>query len=327
MMTKSTIHQLPDSVEVHPGGEDRSVLGGRAWMWLWRRRAAWPAFVISAVTHLLFIALAAVLIVGRAAGDGHGPGFSGPVEMAVISEADLASLGADTSLGALPAIPDAPERDDQLPEIGDASPGDAVASDAAAISDLGSLAGGGELSAGGGLGLGGAGGGGTSFFGVEATGRRFAFLVDVSSSMDGKRMSLLQSELNKAVQRMDNGTEFLIVAFASDKQILGDKAEWREATESGKRWVKAQVGLLSPNGGTEPSPGFKVIFSVRPRPDAIYFMTDGEFHESVAADVAEMNAKLRVPIHCICLGSSDGEVLMKRIADMSRGTYRFVPER
>lgn len=298
---------------------------GKLGSWLWQRRAAWPSFVISLVVHLLLIALAAVIIVGHAVGDGHGPGFSGPVEMAVLSESELASLGGDSVSNAIPTIPDAPLRDDQLPEIGDAAPGDEAARDATRISDLGPLAGGGELSAGGGLGLGGAGGGGTSFFGVEASGRRFAFLVDVSSSMEGKRMALLQQELNKAVQRMDNGTEFFIVAFSSDKQILGDKADWREASESGKRWARAQIGLLNPNGGTEPLPGFKTHFSMRPRADAIYFMTDGEFSPLVADDVAEMNAKLRIPIHCICLGSTEGEPLMKKIAEMSRGSYKFVP--
>ncbi|MBS0196547.1 MAG: VWA domain-containing protein [Planctomycetes bacterium] len=248
--------------------------------------------------------------------------------MAVISEAELARLQADAPGGGTPAVPEMlPTELDTIhaPEVsgGGESPREGVG-----MGDLGTLTGGGDVSAGGGLGLGGSGsgGGGTSFFGIEASGNRFAYLVDVSSSMQGKRLLLLQQELTKSVHKMDAGSEFIMVAFASDKQVLGERTEWREASESGKRWARAQIGLLAANGNTEPLSGFKVLFTMRPRPDAIFFMTDGEFDPAVVKDVADMNAKLRIPIHCICLGSKQGEEQMKTIAEQSRGTYRFVPE-
>jgi hypothetical protein len=33
-----------------------------------------------------------------------------------------------------------------------------------------------------------------------------------------------------------------------------------------------------------------------------------------------------VPIHCICLGSTQGEAAMKKIAERTKGSYKFVAE-
>jgi hypothetical protein len=73
-----------------------------------------------------------------------------------------------------------------------------------------------------------------------------------------------------------------------------------------------------------PFPAFEVVFSLRPRPDAIYFMTDGQFEPSVAVELARLNVEDRIPIHCICFVSKEAEALMKKIAEDSGGTYTYV---
>ena len=292
-----------------------------------------PALVMSLAAHACFIVIAALVLVkgGDAGGDGVGEGASGPVEMAVMTQGELAALeaAADPS-GALPAIPDLP------PESGPQDPmrtddtivaDDAVggASQATLVGDLG---GGGDLSSGaGGMGLGGSGGGGpgASFFGVEATGSRFAFLVDVSSSMEGRRIINLREQLTKSVNAMTPTSSFVVVAFSTDHMIIGDKAEWREASDAGKRWARAQFGALVATGGTQPLSGLEVIHQMRPRPDAVYFMTDGEFNDIMPA-LQTLREKVKIPIHCICLGSTQGELSMKEIAALTKGTYKFVPE-
>jgi hypothetical protein len=53
---------------------------------------------------------------------------------------------------------------------------------------------------GGGTGFGGGGGGGTTFFGVQGTGRRVAFIVDKSGSMSrGNRMDRARAEVTSAI--------------------------------------------------------------------------------------------------------------------------------
>jgi hypothetical protein len=252
--------------------------------------------------------------------------------MAVMSQGELAALEASADpAAALPSIPDLP------PEQGPGDPmrtedtivGDSALQGATQASNVGPLAGGGELSGGGeGMGLGGSGSGGgpgASFFGVEATGSRFAFLVDVSSSMEGRRIINLQEQLVKSVNGMSQTCSFLVVTFSTGASIVGEKKEWREASESGKRWAKAQFGLLAATGSTQPLQGLEIIYTLKPRPDAIYFMTDGEFND-IMPELEKMQAKARIPIHCICLGSSQGELAMKEIAKFTKGTYKFVPE-
>jgi len=291
-----------------------------------------PSLLISLTAHIVFVVIAAFVIVASgAAGPGNDLISSGHVEMAVISEGELAKLeGAIGESGLMPAIPDLPTEESTIEPIvtTESSIGDETARGAMEISDLGSLSGGGDISGGTGLGLGGSGGGGggASFFGVEASGTRFAYLVDVSASMDNKRISMLRDQLNKSITGLAPNCSFFVVAFSSQPQVMGDKREWRDSSEGGKKWARTLIEMLAASGGTEPMNGFEIIFSMRPRPDAIYFMTDGEFSEVVVERVVALNKQLRIPIHCICFGQESGGMLMRSIAKESKGTYRFVPE-
>ncbi len=62
---------------------------------------------------------------------------------------------------------------------------------------------------------------------------------------------------------------------------------------------------------------------LRPRPDAIYFVTDGDFDPQLADDIKVLNADPSIPIYTICLESRDAEQIMKRIASESGGTHAF----
>ncbi len=60
-----------------------------------------------------------------------------------------------------------------------------------------------------GSGEGGAGGGGAKFFGVEARGSRFIFIVDVSGSMEGGKIVTLRSELTKSIDGLAENSLFI----------------------------------------------------------------------------------------------------------------------
>ena len=79
-------------------------------------------------------------------------------------------------------------------------------------------------------------------------------------------------------------------------------------------------------GGHEPLPAFEAAFTrLRPRPDAIFFMTDGLFRPEVADVIPTLNAGRKpVPIHSISLVDRGAEALLRKIADDSEGTYRHV---
>ena len=142
---------------------------------------------------------------------------------------------------------------------------------------MGTVSGGGDIGGiGGGLG-GGGGGSGASFFGVEARGNRFAFIVDVSGSMgEGEKMPSLRRELIASVGGMQATAQFLVVPFSSESHPLGGKVQWRDSTPAAKKWAKALIEALQPDGGTSPASSFDGVLGLRPRPDAVYFMTDGQ---------------------------------------------------
>ena len=79
-------------------------------------------------------------------------------------------------------------------------------------------------------------------------------------------------------------------------------------------------------GDTEPLPAFEAAFTrLRPRPDAIFFMTDGLFRPDVADAIPTLNAGPKpVPIHSISLMDRGAEALLRKIAADSGGTYRHV---
>jgi hypothetical protein len=297
-----------------------------------QRQPLATAILASAFIHLVAMVLAALITVGGGQAGGASPDELDTIGIAVLTEAELGQL-ADAALDAsTPAISDALEDplavqfDLQIPETLAAF--DEPLNLAGAAADLTTGLGAGDLSGGA---LGGA-GGAASFFGVEAKGTRFAYVVDISGSMEVgigtsnlTRIAVLQRELGRSVVALSENSRFFVALFSTHSQAMGGKLEWTAANEPGKAWARRTISQIQAGGGTEPLPAFRMVFALRPRPDAIYFMTDGEFDYDVPRQIALMNADLRIPIHTICFDSTEGEALMRKIAKESGGTYTYVP--
>lgn len=281
--------------------------------------------LLSLLIHLLLWLVAGLITVSGAQAGGAGPLASG-VELAVVTEAELAQMQEAGLEAEVPVVPDVPASD--LPEI--ALFDSAIADAAGLTEDIGDLSanlGAGDITGGSELGVGGAGGGAASFFGVEARGTRFAYIVDVSGSMGvGGKIEALKRELGKSITALTENAMFAIALYSTDAAILGGRHEWMEASDNGKGFARRAITQIQANGSTNPAPAFRLVFGLRPKPDAIYFMTDGEFSQDVALEIARLNADYRVPIHCIAFVSRDSEALMKQIAADSGGTYTFVQE-
>ncbi len=232
----------------------------------------------------------------------------------------LETAGAESSLtDVMGAIPDPTA----------ASGGDPALAGGAGDSTVFSSAGAGGGA--GGSGLEGGGGGGTAkFFGIEARGKRFVYICDHSGSMESDRLEALKRELTESINSLTSGSQFSIVFFSSDAQSITG-ASWMDAGPKGRDQVKKLLRGVVAMGGTEPLPGFRLAFEMRPRPDAIYFMTDGQFGEGreeqvVGAIRAMNNSGTRpCPIHCIAFIEQSGEKILKMIARSSGGVYRYVP--
>lgn len=301
-----------------------------------QRAATHAALGLSLVAHIALVVLAALFLRVEITGAiGNGGERSVETSIELLSETELTTL-EEAPLGvqapseeALPEF--APPQVDLSGGLDTASPsGGAGLTDVEGLGGAG-LGGAGEgtgegLEDGGGFGGGSGGGGGAKFFGVEARGSRFAYIVDVSGSMAGPKLDALKQELANSIDGLVSNSSFVVLLYNSGATPMGGRTRWTEGSDRNKRTAMGQIERISASGATNPSPAFEDVFGMRPRPDAIYFMTDGLFNAEVAQTVARLNAtgERPTPVHCISFVSRESETLLRRIAEDSDGSYTHI---
>ena len=170
-------------------------------------------------------------------------------------------------------------------------------------------------------GAGGTGGGGASFFGLEARGQKFVFVVDRSGSMNGPQLDAAKAELIRAVHRLERGAKFYTIFFNTKHKSMPAKGLVR-ATETNKRKHFAWVRGVVAGGSTDPTSAMRLALSLEP--DVIWLLSDGKFRPHVAAVIRESNPRQRIQIHTIAFYSRQGEKTLREIAEANRGRYRYV---
>lgn len=313
------------------GGEPTSISTRRVVGWTLGGSLA--GFLTSLAVHSAFLLIAAYWIIGGHAG-APGEAGGGDVQMAIMSPTELSALEAAAGMDAV--TPGAAVEENPAFTTAEVLEGVSSVPDVVTPSGLGGAAdglggAGGDIGDGAGIGDGvggGVGNGTATFFGVEASGTRFAYVVDVSGSMQGPKLSALKMELVESIDSLIEHMQFFASPFSSDGQLLGNKDKWTPSTDAGKKWAREQIKDLQAYGGTNPIPSFQKVFELKPRPDAIYFMTDGLFAEDVGRLVSNMNKRgKKVAIHCIAFDIQEKAVedAMKAIATESGGRYVAVP--
>ena len=296
--------------------------------WAFRvSRAGLIGLGASLILHSLILTVFAVVTIATGGGGGRAV-LGAPVEVAIADSSEIASLNEGPLTSETPGVDEVRGMVDLVPTPVVTAPGGNGLSDAG---DVGGNMGTGLGGAGAGTGIGigngsgGAGAGGTSFFGVEARGLRFAFVVDTSGSMDGEKLDYLKRELNKAIDRLGENTSYVVLCFESDVRPLNGTTKLSPANSKNKKASLDAITNLRAGGGTEPMSALSAALRNRPRPDAIYFMTDGLFDASVVDQLrSELRGGRNVPIHCISFVDRSSEALMRRIAQMSDGSYTHV---
>jgi len=179
----------------------------------------------------------------------------------------------------------------------------------------------------GGLGLLGSGDGPANFFGIAGSGKTIFYVLDCSDSMnDDERFHRARKELIRSIENLSSEQKFYVVLY-NDQAIPMDADDPAPAIESEFKRLRYWLDGAQPSGGTNPLPALEYALSFNP--DAIYFLSDGEFDPIVISVLREKNRKSkfalrRVPIHTISFASQAGENQMKIIARTSGGKYRFV---
>jgi hypothetical protein len=173
-----------------------------------------------------------------------------------------------------------------------------------------------------------------SFLGTVAEGRRFFFIADNSGSMAGVKMTMLKNELAATLKSLNADSQFYVTFFNTEVIPLPAKG-WQKGQKDvpkALQWIAA----MGVGGGTNPQPAFDMAFNVKPRPDVIFFMTDGQIPATVPLRVRKLNeADPKIVIHTIMMdvrppaamlqgGGMLQDQMLKQIASDSGGTYREV---
>lgn len=309
--------------------------GHGAKLWLWARRATVAGLLASLIVHLIAGLLAAVWTIRYSSADAGGSG-SEFVDFAVMSDAELAELSNSSVQVSSAAAPDAAAPTLSDIDLSSETAGSEIDALITELVDMEVSAGGGDVlsgnpsdaSAGGGS----MSGSGASFFGVEAQGNRFAYIVDVSSSMrEGAKMGQTQQELVRSVSSMAETSEVVIVLYSNGPIPLTGEVEWEKTNARNKIRLRRLIMDIEPGGSTRPMGAFEAVFKMNPAPDAVYFMTDGEFDPDVPRAVRALNGRPRVPVHCIMFGEignaqsrSEVEDMLRRISRDSGGRFKHV---
>ena len=198
------------------------------------------------------------------------------------------------------------------------------------------------------------------FFGAEAYGNRFVFVLDVSSSMsarNGGRLARATQELIGSINQLNDEQDFSVILYSNHALpmfVKNNEAVMRQATPTNKQaaitWLRYRV---RPNGGTMPARALQIAGNLKP--DAVFFLSDGEFLYGHGTNLnSPLNyffqgfgsARKAMPpprdgvldpkailaeypreivVHTIAFESVSSGPLMKMIATQKGGQYRFIP--
>ena len=176
-----------------------------------------------------------------------------------------------------------------------------------------------------------------TFFGAEAHGNRFVFVIDSSGSMRGRRWEALCKELIRAIKSLSPDQDFFVVSFdATEHPMFGlapPRGKFLKAVP--KNIAKMQNWLLSIEHGRNTFPASAVGLAMKLEPDGIFLLSDGEIEDSTIADLQiwnrkqdeEGNWKAMVPIHTVLLHSERGFAALETIARENGGSFTPVRAR
>jgi hypothetical protein len=175
---------------------------------------------------------------------------------------------------------------------------------------------------------------GTRFFGIEATGKRFVFVVDSSGSMKWAKWRRACRELVASIKSLGPDQSFCVFFFDSEPHLMFNQrpAEVQLIAATPRNITRVRRWMASVSFGNETRPLAAVRHALSLRPDAVFLLSDGEFHDSTLTYFRTSNlpqtegaSSRPVVVHTIGFKTRLGQLTLREIADYTDGTYRFVP--
>ncbi len=190
----------------------------------------------------------------------------------------------------------------------------------------------------------------SNFMGVKSQANKILFIIDYSASMKG-RDKVMRYELCKAIDKLPAVGSVAVLFFSGPTWIAGQDAnalhknwvgsngggwkpkdghtperpKWMPVTPSNKKKLKEAVVSTPLTFGTVWDNSFEWAFYMNPKPDVIYFMTDGNANKNLQGMEIIKSKKGKAKIYTIGYGAPAGaKKPLEEIAAITGGKSKFV---
>lgn len=190
----------------------------------------------------------------------------------------------------------------------------------------------------------------SNFMGVKSQANKILFIIDYSASMKG-RDKVMRYELCKAIDKLPAVGSVAVLFFSGPTWIAGQDAnalhknwegsngggwkpkeghtperpKWMPVTPSNKKKLKEAVVSTPLTFGTVWDNSFDWAFYMNPKPDVIYFMTDGNANKNLQGMEIIKSKKGKTKIYTIGYGAPAGaKKPLEEIAAITGGKSKFV---
>lgn len=170
----------------------------------------------------------------------------------------------------------------------------------------------------------------TSFFDIKASGTRFVYVVDRSSSMAFYgQLQVAKSEVIASLQSLEPTQQFQVIFYNNNYREMSLRnlppSLWW-ATDIRKNQARQYISSIAADGGTMHMSALKKAISYSP--EHIFFLTDADQPQLSAADLNEIKQtnRGRSTIHTIEFGRGGNlnvDNFLKKLARQNNGSYRY----
>lgn len=160
-------------------------------------------------------------------------------------------------------------------------------------------------------------------FGLEAKGRRIAYVLDRSASMGngaGSPLAASKRELLRSLAALSDVQQFHLVFYNHRPRLFnptGNAGRLVFATDENRREAEAFVDSIKADGGTDHAEAIRA--AIRLGPDLIFMVTDGDAVDDLAAGEIERLERLLGGAQLVLIQFSDGgREASPRLASLAR---------
>jgi hypothetical protein len=178
---------------------------------------------------------------------------------------------------------------------------------------------------------------GAVFMGTHALGKRFCIVADASNSMKGASLDQLKQEIMRTLNDLDPSSQFYVIFFNATDHPM-HYPSWLDASKKNVDDVRPWVENMTTQLRTLPNSAFDRAFKLDPKPDVVFFMTDGFLQgpDPIKHLNALNAAGPKVVVHTIMftkkravenknLGRATSQ--LRAMAEQNGGTFRHVNQK